>query len=98
PRLSPLFPYTTLFRSPKIFSERLAALRAAVRSSPAPGESTMLEKMRCIAGSMRFENGKIHDALFLGMPKLEHGTTLSRSSVLLRSEEHTSELQSRVDL
>lgn len=75
------------YLQPKIFSERLAALRAAVRSSPAPGESTMLEKMRCIGGSMRFENGKIHDMLFLGMPKLEHGTTLTRSSVSLGTKE-----------
>ena len=75
------------YLQPKIFSERLAALRAAVRSSPAPGDSTMLEKMRCIAGSMRFENGKIHDMLFLGMPKLEHGTTLTRSSVSLGTKE-----------
>ncbi len=72
---------------PKIFSERLAALRAAVRSRPAPSDYTMLEKMRCIAGSMRFENGKIHDGLFLGMPKLEHGTTLTRSSVSLGTKE-----------
>jgi hypothetical protein len=75
------------YLQPKIFSERIAALRAAVRSSPAPGESTMLEKMRCIAGSIRFENGKIHDALFLGMPKLEHGTTLTRSSLSLGTKE-----------
>ncbi|MGH7983010.1 MAG: hypothetical protein ACREFF_07665 [Candidatus Udaeobacter sp.] len=75
------------YLQPKIFSERLAALRAAVRSSPAHGESTMLEKMRCIAGSMRFENGKIHDMLFLGMPKLERGTTLTRSSVSLGTKE-----------
>jgi hypothetical protein len=75
------------YLQPKIFSERLAALRAAVRSRPAPGESTMLERMRCIAGSIRFENGKIHDVLFLGMPKLEHGTTLTRSSVSLGTKE-----------
>src|SRR5206468_12576093 len=93
--ISTLFPYTTLFRS---------------------GEATMLEKMRCIAGSVRFDNGKIHDVLFLGMPKLEHETKLTRSSLSLgtketffylsmllnlgekRSEEHTSELQSRSDL
>src|SRR5438874_3335545 len=72
---------------PKIFSERLAALRAAVRSRPAPSDYTMLEKMRCIAGSMRFENGKIHDELFLGMPKLEHGITLTRSSISLGTKE-----------
>jgi hypothetical protein len=47
----------------------------------------MLEKMRCIGGSIRFENGKIHDVLFLGMPKLEHGTTLTRSSVSLGTKE-----------
>src|SRR5438128_10213637 len=47
----------------------------------------MLEKMRCIAGSMRFENGKIHDVLFLGMPKLEHEATLTRSSVSLGTKE-----------
>jgi hypothetical protein len=75
------------YLQPKIFSERIAALRTAVRSNPAPGDYTMLEKMRCIAGSMRFENGKIHDVLFLGMPKLEHGTTLTRSSVSLGTKE-----------
>ena len=77
----------SFYLQPKIFSDRLAALRAAVRSSPAPGESTMLEKMRCIAGSMRFENGKIHDVFFLGMPKLERETTLKQSSLLLGTKE-----------
>src|SRR5213596_972310 len=75
------------YLQPKIFSERLAALRAAVRSTPTPGETTMLEKMRCIAGSMRFDNGKIHDVLFLGMPKLEHETKLTRSSLSLGTKE-----------
>jgi hypothetical protein len=75
------------YLQPKMFSERLAALRAAVRSRPAPGESTMLEKMRCIAGSTRFENGKIHDVLFLGMPKLEHKITLTRSSMSLGTKD-----------
>lgn len=71
------------YLQPKTFSQRLAALRAAVGSTPAPGEGTMLEKMRCITGSMRFENGKIHDVFFMGMPKLEQNTTLTRSSLSL---------------
>ena len=80
--------YTAFFYlQPKAFSERLAALRAAVRSSPTPGETTMLEKMRCIAGSTRFENGKIRDLLFLGMPKLEIDSTLTRSSLTLGTKE-----------
>src|SRR5256886_640131 len=75
------------YLQPKTFSQRLAALRAAVGSTPAPGEGTMLEKMRCIIGSMRFENGKIHDAVFLGMPKLEQNTTFTRSSLSFRTKE-----------
>jgi hypothetical protein len=75
------------YLQPKSFSERLAALRAAVHSSPAPGDTTMLEKMRCIAGTTRLENGKIRDALFLGMPKIEHDATLTRSSLTLGTKE-----------
>jgi hypothetical protein len=76
-----------LYLQPKTFSERLAALRAAVQSSTTPGETTMFEKMRCVAASMRFENGKIHDVLFLGMPKLENNATLKRSSLTLATKE-----------
>jgi hypothetical protein len=75
------------YLQPKTFSQRLAALRAAVGSTPAPGEGTMLEKMRCITGSMQFENGKIHDVLFLGMPKLEQDATLTRSSLVLGTKD-----------
>jgi hypothetical protein len=77
----------SFYLQPKAFSERLAALRAAVRSSPVPGETTMLEKMQCIAGSSRFENGKIRDVLFLGMPKLETDGTLNRYSLTLGTKE-----------
>jgi hypothetical protein len=77
----------SFYLQPKAFSQRLAALRAAVRSSPTPGETTMLEKMRCIAGSTQFENAKIRDVLFLGMPKLEHDATLTRSSLTLGTKE-----------
>ena len=75
------------YLQPKAFSERLAALRAAVQSSPTPGETTMLEKMRCIAASTRFENGKIRDVLFLGMPKLETSAALNRASLTLGTKE-----------
>ena len=75
------------YLQPKTFSQRLGALRAAVGSTPAPGEATMLEKMRSITGSMRFQNGKIHDVLFLGMPKLEQNATLTRSSLSLGTKE-----------
>ena len=76
-----------LYLQPKTFSQRLAALRAAVQSSPTPGETTMIEKMRCIAASTRFENGKMRDVFFLGMPKLENNATLKRSSLTLGTKE-----------
>ena len=75
------------YLQPKTFSQRLAALRAAVGSTPAPGEGTLFEKMRCVTASMRFENGKMHDVFFMGMPKLEQNTTLSRSSLSLGTKE-----------
>ena len=78
---------TFFYLQPKTFSQRLAALRAAVGSTPAPGEGTLLEKMRCITGSMQVENGKMHDVLFLGMPKLEYDATLTRASVSLGTKD-----------
>ena len=75
------------YLQPKMFAQRLAAVRAAVRSTPAPGEGTMLERMRCITGSVRLENGKLHDTFFLGMPKLEQNTSLTRSSLSLGTKE-----------
>jgi hypothetical protein len=75
------------YLQPKTFSQRLAALRAAVGSTPAPGEGTMFEKMRCVTGSVRFENGKIHDVFFMGMPKLEQSSTLTRSSLALGTKD-----------
>ena len=75
------------YLQPKTFAERLAALRAAVQSAAAAKQRSMLEKVRTISGVTRFENGKIHDLLFLGMPKLEQDVTLTRSSLTLGTKE-----------
>jgi hypothetical protein len=75
------------YLQPKTFAERLAALRAAVQSPAAAKQRTMLEKVRTISGVTRFENGKIHDLLYLGMPKLEQDVTLTRSSLTLGTKE-----------
>jgi hypothetical protein len=75
------------YLQPKTFSERLAALRAAIQSPAASKERTMLEQVQSISGATRFENGKIHDLLFLGMPKLEQDVTLTRSSLTLGTKE-----------
>ncbi len=75
------------YLQPKTFAKRLATLRAAVQSPAAANQRTMLEKVRTISGVTRFENGKIHDLLFLGMPKLEQDVPLTRSSLTLGTKE-----------
>jgi len=75
------------YLQPKTFAQRLAALRAAIQSAAAANQLSMLEKVRTISGVTRFENGKIHDLLFLGMPKLEQDVTLTRSSLTLGTKE-----------
>ncbi|PYL25232.1 MAG: hypothetical protein DMF37_05635 [Verrucomicrobia bacterium] len=74
------------YLQPKTFAKRLAALRAAIQSSAA-NQRTMLEQVRSISGVTRFENGKINDLLFLGMPKLEQDVALTRSSLTLGTKE-----------
>jgi len=74
------------YLQPKTFAKRLAALRAAIQSS-AVNQRTMLEQVRSISGVTRFENGKINDLLFLGMPKLEQDVALTRSSLTLGTKE-----------
>lgn len=77
----------SFYLQPKTISERLAALRAAIQSSGATDERALLEQVRSISGAMYFESGKIHDLLFVGMPKLEQDAALSRSSLALGTKE-----------
>jgi hypothetical protein len=88
------------YLQPKAVSERLAALRTAIQApaSPNTGAVSVLEQMRSISGAMRFENGKIHDLLFVGMPKVERNRTLSRSSLTLGTRETFFYLATLLDL
>jgi hypothetical protein len=69
--------------------ERLAALRAAIQPSAASKPPTFsgLEQVQSISGATRFENGKMHDLLFLGMPNRDRDVTLTRSSLALGTKE-----------
>ena len=77
----------SFYLQPQTLSARLAALRAAIQSSGATNERPLLEQVRSISGAMRFESGKIHDLLFLGVPKLEQDTAITRSSLTLGTKE-----------
>jgi hypothetical protein len=75
------------YLQPKILAQKLASLRAAIGQPVTPDQSTMVEKVRAICGTTRFENGKIHDVIFVGMPKLEQDATLDRSSLALATKD-----------
>src|SRR6266516_2934531 len=76
----------SFYLQPKTMSDRIAALRAAIQSPVSPNERTMLEQVRGISGATSFENGKIHDLLFLEMPELEHAK-ITRSSLTLGTKD-----------
>src|SRR3712207_7900376 len=74
PPRSTLFPYTTLFRSPKEVQDVLEKIRSTIRES-AP---------------------KAEEAISYGIPAFRlNGRGLVYFAAWKRSEEHTSELQSR---
>ena len=78
------------YLQPKTFAQRLAALRAAIQSSTATKQQTILEQVRSISGATWLDGGKIYDLLFVGMPRLESrdgGTALTRSSLTLGTKE-----------
>lgn len=77
------------YLQPKPLLKRLAAFRAAIQPSAASKPQTFsgLEQVQSISGATRFENGKIRDLLFLGMPNLHRGVTLTRSSLTIGTKE-----------
>ena len=76
-----------VYFQPRTFAQQLQKLRAALGSTIAPGQQTIIEQMRSVCGTTRFENGKIHDAIFVGISKLDNAPPVSRSSLPLGSNE-----------
>ena len=76
----------SFYFQPKTFGNKLAALRAADGRNVPPDQRSLIEQIHGICGATRFERGKIHDVLFIGMPKLE-ATKLSRSSLALGTKD-----------
>src|SRR3712207_7853778 len=88
PPRSPLFPYTTLFRSPRARSRRRGGLYRNKNTAYASRVPHRLAVRRA----------SVHSIVWSGEsapPKSLGGEHMKMRSILLRSEEHTSELQSR---
>src|SRR5207249_10867969 len=95
PPRPPLFPYMTLFRSPVVRGQMLdrqhhSAAAGIEFSSPAARP----KYASSTTGSRRISAGT---PSAITRPK-SSTTTLSQTEITRRSEEHTSELQSRFDL
>jgi hypothetical protein len=86
-----------LYLQPKTFADKLAALRAAVGHPATPDQRTLIEQIRSICATTRFENGKMHDVIFLGMPKQEQDAALTRRSLALGTRDTFLYLASQIN-
>jgi len=78
--------YALLFYvQPKGISERLASLRKAI--GPAGNQTTVVDQIRSVCGATRFDNGKMRDLLFVGMPQTQSDRQLTRASLDLGTAE-----------
>jgi hypothetical protein len=72
--------YALLFYvQPKAVSEKLAPLRNALGAGSNPNE--VVDQIRSVCGVTRFEDGKMRDLLFVGMPQAQPDRKLTRSSL-----------------
>src|SRR5207237_8707016 len=87
PPTCPLFPYTTLFRSPFEADDSLRHRRRRDRSIPGFYSDLHFDKRRAGRGQSS-----------LSSPDLRKRVSLRKDGEERRSEEHTSELQSHLNL
>jgi hypothetical protein len=71
-----------VYLQPKALSERLAAVRRNAGAATAQ-QPLLIEQIHSICATTRFDNGKMHDVIFVGMPKQEQQGELTRSSAAL---------------
>jgi hypothetical protein len=76
-----------IYLQPQTFAQQLQQLRAALGSAVVPGEQNMIAQIRSACGTMRFENNKIHDTFFIGIPKVANVPPINRSSLALGSSD-----------
>ena len=91
--------YAALFYfQPKTLADQIQSLRAAIGSAVSSNEPTPLAKVQSVCGTTRLEDGKIHDVLFVGMPKLEQVRPLTRSSLNLGTKDTILYLATLLDI
>jgi len=68
------------------YLEKMAPLLAASGASE-PGTTPIYRQIHAFCGALTFDNGRIRDVLFLGMPQLANAGALSRSSLALGTKD-----------
>jgi hypothetical protein len=74
-----------LYLQPKALGAKLAALRASSGQPISPNQSGLINEMRSICATTRFDGGKMHDVFFVGMPQRATDAELTRNSIALAS-------------
>lgn len=69
-----------IYLQPKFLAERLSNARQSLGQTTT-NQDAILQQVRSICLTTRFDRGKLHDVLFVGMPKHEQGDELTRSSL-----------------
>lgn len=75
------------YLQPKKVTEKINSLRASLSQRISADQRTLLEQMRSICDAIRFENGKIREVTFVGLPNLEQAAALDRSSLTLGTKD-----------
>jgi hypothetical protein len=73
-----------VYLQPKSFAQKLATLRAAVGQTISADQPRVLEQIRSVCGTTRFDGRKMHDVFFAAMPR-QADAKLMRSSEALRT-------------
>ena len=68
-----------VYLQPKTLIEKLAAFRATFEEHTPSNQRTLIEQIRSVCGTIRFEHGKMHDVLFAAMPR-QTDAKLARSA------------------
>jgi hypothetical protein len=69
-----------LYLQPKLLIDRLATARQTIGQTP---QQEALQQINSVCLATRFDHGKMHDLMFVGMPRQKHDTELTRSSLSL---------------
>jgi hypothetical protein len=76
-----------IYLQPQTFAQQLHQLRAALGSAMVPGEQNIIAQIQSASGATRFENNKIHDTFFVGIPKVANVPPINRASLALGSSD-----------